>query len=293
MQGNIKYTHNPREIVRSFLFDHVHIFWNEQISLHQQKTWEISYVIQGKGRRVIGDSIEPFESGEVILIPPDIPHYWSFDESACDKEGKIENITLVFKTELLQNIKATFPEIEQLVISILDYKNAISFGGDTLLKLREILLKMRDESEMERILSVIKILPLISTPEIANVVGCPVIEDRKIKKIQKIYLYVMDHFQQAITLEEVAGHINMERTAFCIFFKKMTGKTFFEFLLEYRIDVACNMLQNTNKTIAEICLTSGFRDIPYFNRVFKKLKNTTPGKFKEQMKYKVVVSSQK
>jgi len=284
MQENIKYTHNPREIERSFLFDHVHIFWNEQISLHQQKTWEISYVIHGKGRRVIGEIIESFDSGEIILIPPDIPHYWSFDESACDEQGKIENITLIFRTELLKNIKTTFPEIEQLISSILNYKNAISFGGDTLLKLRKILLRMKDESEMERILSLIKILPLISNPEIANTVGCPVIEDKKTQKLQKIYLYVMDHFQQHVTLEEAASHINMERTAFCIFFKKMTGKPFFEFLLEYRINVSCNMLQNTNKPIAEICLASGFRDIPYFNRVFKKLKNTTPGKFKEQMK---------
>jgi len=282
MQGNIKYIHNPREIERSFLFDHVHIFWNEQITLHQQKTWEISYVIHGKGRRVIGDIIEPFDSGEIILIPPGIPHYWSFDESVCDEYGKIENITLVFKTELLHNIKVTFPEIEQLLISILNYKNAISFGGDTLIKVREILLKMKDEGEMERILSLIKILPLISAPEIANIVGYPVVEDRKTKKLQKIYMYVMDHFQQPITLEEVSSHIDMERTAFCIFFKKMTGKSFFEFLLEYRINVSCDMLHSTNKTIAEICLASGFRDIPYFNRVFKKLKNTTPGKFKEQ-----------
>jgi len=284
MQENIKYTHNPREVERSFLFDHVHIFSNEQLSLHQQKTWELSYVIYGKGRRVIGDIIEPFNSGEIILIPPGIPHYWSFDELVCDEHGKIENITLVFKTELLHNIRVTFPEIEQVVVSILNHKNAISFGGDALIKLRETLLQMKGESEMERISSLIKILPLISTPKIANIVGSPVVEDRKVQKLQKIYLYMMDHFQQSITLEEVASHIDMERTAFCIFFKKMTGKSFFEFLLEYRINVSCDMLQSTNKTIAEVCLASGFRDIPYFNRVFKKLKNTTPGKYKEQIK---------
>jgi len=181
-------------------------------------------------------------------------------------------------------MKTTFPELELLVSSILDYKNAVSFGGDTLIKLRETLLRMKDESEIERILSLIKIFPLISTPEIADTVGSPVTEDRKTLRLQKIYLYVMDHFQHLVTLEEVASHVNMEKSAFCIFFKKMTGKSFFEFLLEYRINVACTMLQSTNKTIAEICISSGFRDIPYFNRVFKKLRNTTPGKFKEQMK---------
>ena len=284
MKKNIKHCHNPKETQRSFLFDYVHILWNEQISLHQQKTWEISYIIHGKGMRVIGDTIKPFDFGEIILIPPGIPHYWSFDELTCDKQGKIENITLTFRTELLHNLKTTFPEIEQPIISILGYKNALLFGGDTLIKLREILLHMKVESEMERISSLIRILLLISTPEIVNTVGCPVIEDRKTQKLQKIYMYVMNYFQQPVTLKQVAGNVSMERTAFCIFFKKMTGKSFFEFLLEYRINVSCDMLQNTNKTIAEICFASGFRDIPYFNRVFKKLKNTTPGKFKEQMK---------
>ena len=283
MQKDIKHCHNPREEERSFLFDHVHISWDEQITLHQQKTWEISYVIIGKGMRVIGDVIEPFDSGEIILIPPDIPHYWSFDESICDEQGKIENITITFRTELFYNLKTTFPEIEQLIISILDCKNALSFGGETLLKLREVFLQMKTESEIGRISSMIKVLSLISSPEIAKTVGCPVIEDRNTKKLQKVYMYVMDHFQQSLTLEQLAGHVGMERTAFCVFFKKMTGKSFFEFLLEYRINVSCDMLQNTNKTISEICFASGFRDVPYFNRVFKKLKSMTPGKFKEQM----------
>ena len=282
MKEDVKHTHNPLEEERSFLFDHVHIFWDEQITFHQQKTWELSYVIFGKGMRVIGETIEPFDSGEIVLIPPGIPHYWSFDESVNDKEGKIENITLVFRSELLENIKMAFPELEELITLILDYQNALSFGGDTLTKLRILLLRMKNESEIERISSFFKLLPLISSPKIADTVGKPIVEDKKIKKIRKVYMYVMDHYQQLITLDQIAGLINMERTSFCIFFKRMTGKSFFEFLLEYRINVVCDMLLNSNKSIAEICLGSGFRDVPYFNRVFKKMKKITPKQFREQ-----------
>ena len=284
MSKNAKLCHNPRGDERSFLFDHVHIYWNEQITLHRQKTWELSFVIHGKGMRVIGDNFEPFEAGEIILIPPDIPHYWAFNNSARDEHGKIENITITFHTDLLVNIKNTFPELEQLINSVLDYENALSFGGDTLLSLREILLQMKYESEIERILSLIMILRHVSSPEISKIVGCPVIEDRNTQKLQKIYMYVMDHFQHPITLEQIANHVNMERASFCIFFKKITGKSFFSFLLEYRINVSCEMLQSTNKNISEICYASGFRDVPYFNRVFRKIKNTTPGNFKELFK---------
>lgn len=283
MFNNIKYSHNPRAKDRSFLFDHVHIYWNEQITMHQQNTWELSYVISGKGMRVIGDNIEPFDAGEIILIPPNIPHYWSFEESTCDKDGKIENITLVFRTEFLEGLKNVFSELDDLITSILSYQNAISLGGDTLLKVKNILIQMKDCGEIDRISLLIKMLAYISSPEIANTVGCPVTEDKKNKRLHKIYLYIMDHYQYPISLKEIASHVNMEKTAFCIFFKKMTGKTFVNFMLDYRINVACELLAKTDKNIAEICLASGFRDVPYFNRVFKRLKNTTPGKFREQV----------
>lgn len=280
MKENIKYCHIPDEGDLSFFFDHVHIFCNEQISLHQQNTWELSYVICGKGMRVIGDTIEPFESGEIILIPPNIPHYWSFNEKETDSEGKIENITLTFSEKLLKDVKGVFEILREPINNIQEINNAISFSGETLRKLQRILLKMKLQSEIERLSSLIKIFALISTPEIAATVGSPVVTDKRSQRLQKIYMYVMDNYQHNITLELVSEHVGMEKTAFCVFFKKMTGNPFFTFLTDYRINVACDMLLKTNKTIAEVCIDSGFRDVPYFNRVFKELKKTTPGKYR-------------
>lgn len=282
MESAVKYCHIPDEENKPFFFDHVHIFSNEQISLHQQKTWELSYVIFGKGMRVIGDTMEPFSSGEVILIPPNIPHYWSFDESEKDHEGKIENITLTFSEDLLKNTKDAFTELVGPIDRIQELEDAISFGGETLQKLQNTLHEMKTESNVERLSSLIKIIALISLPEIASTVGRPIIEDRKTKRLQRVYLYVMDNFQHHITLDNISMHVGMERTAFCIFFKRMTGQSFFSFLANYRINVACDMLLKTNKNVTEICIASGFRDVPYFNRVFKELKQTTPSRFRAQ-----------
>ena len=282
MESAVKYCHIPDEENKPFFFDHVHIFSNEQISLHQQKTWELSYVIFGKGMRVIGDTMELFSSGEVILIPPNIPPYWSFDESEKDHEGKIENITLTFSEDLLKNTKNAFTELVGPIDRIQELEDAISFGGETLQKLQNTLHEMKTESNVERLSSLIKIIALISLPEIASTVGRPIIEDRKTKRLQRVYLYVMDNFQHHITLDNISMHVGMERTAFCIFFKRMTGQSFFSFLANYRINVACDMLLKTNKNVTEICIASGFRDVPYFNRVFKELKQTTPSRFRAQ-----------
>lgn len=61
----------------------------------------------------------------------------------------------------------------------------------------------------------------------------------------------------------------------------MTGKTFFTYLNDYRIETSCQMMTKNKMTIAEVCYASGFKDVPYYNRTFKKLKGMTPTKYKE------------
>lgn len=281
MAKNIKYSHNLDTDTCSFKFDHVHIHCENQITLHQQDTWELSYVITGRGIRAIGDRVEAFTEGEVILIPPDIPHCWSFDESVQDDEGKIENITVTFSNKILENSSSVFNELAEIIRIIQQNRNAISFSGETLSELQKIMLGMIPETPVERLASFIKVLNLITVPEASSIVGGPMIEDRKTKRMQSIYLYVMNNYQRNITLEEIARFVGMERASFCVFFKRMTNKSFFTFLTEYRIDSSCQMLLKTSKSISEICIASGFRDVPYYNRVFKKIKNRTPGEYRK------------
>jgi len=283
MLKKIKYVQNPEVEKYSFHFDHVWIYWNEQITFHQQKTWELSYVITGSGTRMIGDTIEPFSRDEIILIPPDIPHCWSFDELDADKNGKIENITITFSDQFLENYSATFPEMSSYIQRIRQNTLAISFSGDTLLRLHNLLKTMVKETEVERLSSFVKLLAVISFPEQANTVGKPIVEDKKTKRMQKILLYVMNNYQNTITLDEMARLINLNKASFCIFFKKMTNKTFFSYLTEYRIESACQMIVKTNMTISEICFACGFKDVPYFNRMFRKIKKITPSQYRKSL----------
>jgi AraC-type DNA-binding domain-containing proteins len=282
MLQKVKYAQIPESEEHSFHFDHVKIFRNEQITFHEQKSWELSYVITGSGQRIIGDTIEPFFRNEIILIPPNIPHCWSFDDIDTDDSGKIENITITFSDLFLENCKLTFPELDNIINRILQNKEAISFIGDTLIQLQDLLISMKTESEIEKISAFIKVLALISLSEDANAVGKPVFEDKKTKRMQKILLYIMNNYQKTITLEEMATLVDLDKSSFCIFFKKMTGKTFFSYLTEYRIESSCQMITKTNLTIAEICFASGFNDVPYYNRVFKKIKNIRPTEYRRR-----------
>lgn len=213
---NIKYTHIPDIENCSFIFDHVKILWHEQITLHEQESWELSYIINGRGTRIIGDTIEPFESKEVILIPPNIPHCWHFDQI---ENEKIENITITFTREFIERCAETFVELRMYISKILENDSAISFGGKTLSLLQKLLKEMSQQQNVERLSSFVRLVPLIaSLDEKRMIVGKAVFEDEKNKKIQKILLYIMNNFQNTITLKDVAKLINLEKSSFCLFF---------------------------------------------------------------------------
>lgn len=280
MKQNLKYY--PKARTTTFHFDHVHIKWNQQVPLHQQETWELSYIITGSGARIIGDIVENFSKGEVILIPPNIPHCWSFDESVHDSEGKIENITIVFENDFLESCKNLFPEFFNSISELQSNENAVSFKDELLDKLQILMTDMIHQNSIERISSFFKVLELISYCKKMQIVGRPVIENKKEKKLQEIHLFILSNFQRNITLEEISKSVGMQKSSFCVFFKKMTGKSFFTYLAIFRIESSCQMLLKTNLSITEVCFASGFNDIPYYNRVFKKVKNMPPTQFRKE-----------
>lgn len=279
MKQNLKYY--PRAKTHTFHFDHVHIKWNQQVPLHQQETWELSYIITGSGARIIGDVVENFSKGEVILIPPNIPHCWSFDESVHDREGNIENITIVFENNFLESCKNLFPELFNSISELQNNENAVSFKDGLLEKIQILMTSMIHQNGIERISSFIRLLELISYCKDMQIVGRPVTENKREKKLQEIYLFILSNFQRNISLEEISKSAGMQKSSFCVFFKKMTGKSFFTYLTEFRIESSCQMLLKTKLSIAEICIASGFNDIPYYNRVFKKSKKVTPTQFRK------------
>ncbi len=268
---------------KSFRFDHVHIVYNEQITLHQSPDWELSYVITGSGTRIVGNNTEFFTSGEVVLLPPNMPHGWYFDEFDHDEEGKIENITIFFTTTLLERIESTFPEASSFLKDILSIKQAIRFEEKTLSKVQELMSVMVSQNDVERLFSLLRIFTIIGSAKDAIVVGTLFKQNKSTIKMQDISRYIINNFQRKITLNEISKYVGMNSSSFCSFYKKMKGKSFITDLNEYRVDSSCVMLRETTVAISDICYAVGFEDIPHFNRTFKKFKGISPKDFREKV----------
>jgi AraC-like DNA-binding protein len=98
-------------------------------------------------------------------------------------------------------------------------------------------------------------------------------------RFDKAHRYMIDNFQQNITLEKISEIVGMTTSAFCRYFKKRTTKTFHTFLNEIRIGHSCKLLLENKMNISGICYESGFNNVSNFNEQFKNIKGISPSQY--------------
>lgn len=102
------------------------------------------------------------------------------------------------------------------------------------------------------------------------------------ERILKAVIYMKEHLEEDLSTSTVAEHIGCSRSYFCIIFKKLSGLSFGDYLQQIRIERAKELLLNTSDSVTEIAFSSGYNDIYYFNRVFRKAMNCSPMEFRKR-----------
>lgn len=245
----------------------------EQIGLHVQPTWELSYVIRGTGIRFMGIQREPFRMGEVVLVPPDLKHCWSFTG-----EDTIECISMFFDSDVLSRIKSLFPEFETVTSRFSEYTGAISFKGSTLHRLQSSLKRMENENNAERIVSLLGIIVDIAQSNELKFVGRQR-TDTEIR-LEKIKLYIDCNYNHDICINIIAKYMGMSRSSLCTFFHQQTGQTIVEAINACKLAMASQLLSHKDMTIQQVCFDSGFNNLSYFFRFFKRKTGMTPKEYR-------------
>ncbi|PZU82385.1 MAG: AraC family transcriptional regulator [Chryseobacterium sp.] len=244
---------------------------------HYHSEIEIVCVFNGKGTRHVGYHKSHFEDGALALIGSNIPHS-GFGLNATDPH---EEIVILFKEEIL-----SLPEGEQETNAIKKLLEMSRYGVLFSSKVKKQLIpKLEEMAQTEgykRYLLLLEILFDLSKTgdyELMNTEVMPyTIVSRNRNRLEAVFTYVENGYQNEIDIMQAADLANLTKPAFCNFFKKATSLTFVEFVNRYRIDKACILLSQ-EKSIAESCYATGFNNITYFNKIFKKYTNTTPGQF--------------
>lgn len=259
-------------------------YYKKEFPYHQHPEFEITLVISGSGRRITDDFIEPFLEGEIVIVPPNIPHGWIYDKMTCDAEGMKENACWQFSNDYFDKLSQFSPEFNMVIEFYRSLNQCIEVTNKTADHIRKLLLDFPTQTEPEGSMTLLKVLYLINYTGDYRFIGEKEFHGLKIHKnqrrLQQIYKYMVENYHHKITLDEIASVASMNKTAFCSFFKKARNQPFASYLIDFRLQIACTMLLRTDKKISDISYAIGFGDTPYFNRVFKKKYGMSPTEFR-------------
>lgn len=246
--------------------------------LHQHEEIQISLLVTGNGKLIIGDSIHSYSAGDLIVINGKIPHL--FQSSPSTEASHM--ISLFFTRNTFGTHFFSIPDLEQTK-PFFDASNTGFKVSPSNLKARELMEKIPTLDKFSRLLAFLELLKCIgqaSVTTLTDFVHPKSLSANEGKRLQDVLEYVMNNFEKEIKLTTVANLAFMTPNAFCRFFKQRTNKTFFQFLIELRIAHACQLLSSAkDMDINQIAENSGFRSISNFNRKFKELKKKTPSAY--------------
>lgn len=269
-------------VARTDRFSHFYNKW------HFHPELELTYIIHGKGNRFVGDSIEFFEDGDLVLIGENLPHVWKNDSSYF--EGRDDQIAMANVIQFLPKFFGeTFYGLKELEnIRTLFEKSTLGLRieGETKVKVVHLMSKIFDtDNSLKRLCILLEILELIAISDDLKQLSSQAFVDAYQKfdtqKINKVYEFTLNQYHRKILIEEAAIVANMSVPNFCKYFKSRTQKTYIQFLTEVRIGFACRMLIENKKSIQQIAFDCGFHNLSNFNRSFRLLKNQKPAEYKQ------------
>ncbi|MEL1245565.1 AraC family transcriptional regulator [Flavobacterium sp. DGU11] len=251
---------------------------------HYHPEVELVFVNGGAGKRQIGSHISYYTDGDLILIGSNLPHCGFTDEATGNKNETV----IQMKPDFLGDAFMTLPETTGLQSLFNRARGGIAFSGETKKRVGEKLEAMGSQDPFERLLSMIAVLNDLERSEeykVLNAEGFAMetqVQDND--RINMVFNFVKDSFRQPIALEAIAGMASMTVPSFCRYFKKVTKKTFTQFVNEYRIVHACKLLAEKHIPISDVCYESGFNNFSHFNKAFKEFTGKSASQYRKELR---------
>ncbi len=251
---------------------------------HYHPELELDIIKTSTGTKFIGDSVEKFEPGDIVLIGKNLPHLWQNDKAYFEEKSTLKADAVVIHFD--QNFGSgllNMPEMAEINHLLKKAALGVAFTGSS----NEIIFKKVDKlvasSGYEKIVLFVDILGRLAKHSDYRVLSSPgfvdSFQDNNSERMEPVYNYVMNHFKTEIKLETVANLAHMNPSSFSRYFSQLHKKTFTQFLNEIRIGYASKLLIENNCNISTVCYESGFRNISNFNRLFKEVKKITPSEY--------------
>lgn len=261
----------------------------EILHLHWHDDWEIIYFIRGNATFYIGSETVKPEPGDLLFVNKGLIH-----TGFADDDDPIEYYAVVFHPSLAgssmadaYHMQITNPYLSgksffPLRLSVNDefYPAVSDIVGQLMAEYSK-----KDTGFQLAIRSMLHLLlvRLSRRLQLQGPSGAAGHSDaEQTEKFKELIAYVEQHYPEKLTVQQAAGIVNLSEYHFCRTFKKITGKTFVEYVNLLRINAAEQLLLHSNDPVTEIAFNVGFGSVNYFSQMFRQYKRHSPSQCRKR-----------
>ena len=251
--------------------------------LHRHAEVQITWIQQGEGTLLAGNSMHAFTAGEIYVLGANLPHLFKSSPEYFEGNSELGIRALTVFFDPIGKLSALFklPEMKGVQACFEKWKNGFKIPDNNYLQFSEYMDEMQHAGGAVQLSLFIDMLNAMSG--IGDVQALSPgnysysMTDPEGMRIASVYNYIMHNYGNALTLEEVARQAHLTPNAFCRYFKKHTRLTFIAFVNKVRVNQACKLLVSGNlNQISAVAYSCGFSSITNFNYVFKNITGQSP-----------------
>jgi len=254
---------------------------------HYHEECQITMILRSRGNIFVGNNLINYNAGDIFFVGENLPHVFRHDGfNVPSADNRVSAISVFFPLSGISKLITDIPEASRVNKFLEESAYGFKYPAASEKKIGKLMKVLGKSSGFSKLLMLLEIIDLFSQytgKDQLTYQNFQIPDQIQGKNLTKVFDYVMSHYNEKITLEEVASLVYMTPNSFCRFFKKHTLKTFSEFLIDVRVSMACKVLQEEDMSVSDSCYSSGYNNISNFHRHFRRIVGLTPNEYKKQI----------
>ncbi|GAA0177847.1 hypothetical protein SH2C18_09960 [Clostridium sediminicola] len=251
---------------------------------HWHEWHQIMYMLEGDALQQVNDKTTKVKKDDIIILKKGDIHTTYIEPSITTSILFIE-----FHADVIENNFTSLFESKYITYFLNNNSSGISHIKNTdenYSKIHYILNGLYDEFvNKEKCYEIfIKgyLYQLVAVLTRSNVINSNSdFKDIELQKLDKLFKYIEINYKENVDLKMAASILNLSYNYSSRYFKKITGRTFKEYLDFVRISEAEKLILSKDINISQAAYEVGFSNVSSFNRVFKRVKNYPPSDIKK------------
>ena len=260
---------------------HVHDYPSPVARWNHHPEYEVHLIRSSSGRYIVGDRIDLFGPGQLVLVGSHLPHHWISDLGPGQSVAG-RDVVFQFHPRWVAQCSTVLPELVSLEALLTRSRRGIEFTGDSAVAGARELEAIGVTSGVARVRHVFGLLEVLASAPPSDQVGLarqwlpPTADRAGADVVDRVLAYVLANLTGEVRLSTAAGLVGMSESALSKQFSRVSGQSFSATITGLRLARACQLLELTTLPVSVIHRRTGYTNLSNFNRQFLARSGVTP-----------------